>query len=99
MNKTERVTLTLPADVLARARERSQSNLSRFVAQVLHNYFEQERLQELHDALVAGAIAHAEEDLAIAEEFRYADYEATMKYVPPSPELEQEHAGQLPSTR
>jgi hypothetical protein len=99
MNKTERVTLTLPADVLAQAREQSQGNLSRFIAQVLLDRFENERLQELHDALVAGAIAHAEEDLAIAEEFRYADYEATMKYVPPSPELEQAHAGELSSTR
>lgn len=99
MDKTERVTLTLPASVLAQAREQSQGNLSRFIAQVLHEHFEHERLQELHDALVAGATAHAEEDLAIAEEFRYADYEVTMKHVPPSPELEPEHAGELSSTR
>jgi hypothetical protein len=83
MSKTERVTLTLPADVLAQAREQSQGNLSRLVAQVLHDHFETKRLQELHDALVAGAIAHAEEDLEIAQAFRYAEDEAVARYVPP----------------
>jgi hypothetical protein len=83
MNKTERVTLTLPADVLAHAREQSQGNLSHFVAQVLHDHFEHERLQRLHDALVAGAIAHAEEDLQIAQAFQYAEDEAVALHVPP----------------
>src|SRR5215472_12019911 len=83
MSKTQRVTLTLPPDVLAQAREMSQGNLSRFVAQVLHEHFENERLQQLHDALVAGAIAHAEEDLETAQAFRYAEDEAVALYVPP----------------
>ncbi|MFL5803103.1 MAG: hypothetical protein ACJ8CR_15365 [Roseiflexaceae bacterium] len=83
MSKTQRVTLTLPADVLAQARAASQGNLSGFVAQVLHDHFEDERLQLLHDALVAGAIANAEEDLEIAQAFRYAEDEAVARYVPP----------------
>ncbi len=83
MSKTQRVTLTLPADVLAQARAASQGNLSGFISQVLSDHFEDERLQQLHDALVAGAIANAEEDLEIAQAFRYAEDEAVARYVPP----------------
>ena len=99
MSNTQRVTLTLPSDVLAQAREMSQGNLSQLVGNILREHFEQKRLEQLREELIAGYIANAEEALAIAEEFRYADYEVTMKYVPPSPELEQEHAGELSSTR
>jgi hypothetical protein len=99
MTNTLRVTLTLPVDVLTQAREMSQGNLSRFVSNVLREHIEQKRLEQLREELIAGYIANAEEALAIAEEFRYADYEVTMKYVPPSPELEQEHAGEFSPTR
>ena len=99
MSKTQRVTLTLPADILTQARAASQGNLSQFIGDILREHLESKRLEQLRDALIAGAIANAEEDRAIAEEFRYADYEVTIKYVPPSPELEQDHAGELSSTR
>jgi hypothetical protein len=100
MSKTQRITLTLPAEVLAQARAASQGNLSGFIAQVLADHFEDQRLAQLRADLIAGAIANAEEDLAIAEEFRYADYEVTMKYVPPSPELEQQvYADELSPAR
>jgi metal-responsive CopG/Arc/MetJ family transcriptional regulator len=99
MSKSQRVTLTLPADVLAQAREASQGNLSQFIGDILREHLDHKRLEQLRDALIAGAIANAEDDRVIAEEFRYADYEATLKYVPPSPELEQEHAGEFSPTR
>ena len=99
MSNLQRVTLTLPADVLARARVMSEGNLSQFVAKILSEHVEKERVRMLREELVAGYIANAEEALAISEEFRYADYEVTVKYVPPSPELESEHAGQLSPTR
>ena len=99
MSNTRRVTLTLPADVLAHAREMSQGNLSQFVGNILREHLEQKRLERLREELIAGYTANAEEALAIAEEFRYADYETTMKYVPPSPELEIEDAGELSPTR
>jgi metal-responsive CopG/Arc/MetJ family transcriptional regulator len=73
MSTVQRVTLTLPADVLAQARELSQGNLSQFVANVLRDYVEHEQLQQLHDVLVAGYQANAEEALEIAEAFRYAE--------------------------
>jgi hypothetical protein len=83
MSKTQRVTLTLPSDILDQARDMSQGNLSRFISNVLREHIENERLQRLHDALVAGAIAHAEEDLEIAQAFRYAEDEAVARHVPP----------------
>ena len=99
MSTVQRVTLTLPADILAQARELSQGNLSQFVAKILRQHFEHEQRRMLREELIAGYIANADEALAIAEEFHYSDYEVTMKYVPPSPELESEHAGGLSSTR
>jgi metal-responsive CopG/Arc/MetJ family transcriptional regulator len=83
MSNTQRVTLTLPADILADVRQISQGNLSQFVADVLREHLENERLQRLHDALVAGYQANAKEALEIAEAFRYAEDEAVALYVPP----------------
>jgi hypothetical protein len=83
MSNLQRVTLTLPADVLEQARAMSQGNLSKFVANMLSEHFEHERRQQLREALIAGAIANAEEDLEIAGAFRYAEDEAVRLYVPP----------------
>jgi hypothetical protein len=92
MGTIQRVTITLPSDLLAQAREQSQGNLSQFIAGVLREHFEGERRRQLREALIAGAIANAEDDRRIAEEFRFSDYEVTMKYVPPSPDIEVEDA-------
>lgn len=99
MNTTQRVTITLPPDILTQAREMSDGNLSQFIAAVLKAHFEQEKRRKLREALIAAAIAKAEEDLAIAEEFKYVDYETVMKYVPPSPELETSDAHELAEAR
>jgi metal-responsive CopG/Arc/MetJ family transcriptional regulator len=99
MNKTQRVTLSLPADLLKQLRAVSDGNLSSYVARVLREYLEGERRRELREALIAGAIANAEEALELAEETRYVDYEMVMKYVPPSPELETEDAPELSTAR
>lgn len=89
MNATQRVTISLPADILKQARAASQGNLSQFVASALREHFAQERRLKLRESLIAGAIAHAEEDLATAEAFRYAEDEAVALYVLPH---EPEHA-------
>ena len=83
MSTVQRVTLTLPADVLIQARELSQGNLSQLVANILRDYVEHEQLQRLHDELVAGYQANAEEALEIAAAFRYAEDEAVALHVPP----------------
>jgi len=82
MSTIQRVTLTLPADILMKARELSEGNLSQFVAKVLREHFENERLRKLRDDLIAGYLANAEEDLETAEAFRYAEDEAVALYVP-----------------
>lgn len=83
MSNLQRVTLTLPADVLTQARELSQGNLSRFVANMLSEHFESEQRRILREELIAGYIANAEEALEIAEAFRYAEDEAVALHVPP----------------
>jgi hypothetical protein len=83
MSKTQRITLTLPTEVLAQARAASQGNLSGFIAQVLADHFEDLRLEQLRADLIAGYIANAEEDLEIAQAFQYAEDEAWFRYVPP----------------
>lgn len=94
MSNIQRVTLTLPADVLAYARERSAGNLSQFVASVLREHSENERLRRLREDLIAAAIAKADEDLETAEAFRYAEDEAVALYVPPY--VEADSAEQTP---
>jgi metal-responsive CopG/Arc/MetJ family transcriptional regulator len=83
MSNVQRVTLTLPADLLTQVRELSQGNVSQLVANILRDYVEHEQLQQLHDQLVAGYQANAEEALEIAAAFRYAEDEAVALHVPP----------------
>ncbi|MDQ2996514.1 MAG: type II toxin-antitoxin system CcdA family antitoxin [Chloroflexota bacterium] len=83
MSTVQRVTLTLPADVLAQVRQLSQGNVSQLVAHILRDYVEHEQLQRLHNELVAGYQANAEEALEIATAFRYAEDEAVALHVPP----------------
>jgi metal-responsive CopG/Arc/MetJ family transcriptional regulator len=83
MSTMQRVTLSLPPDLLGQVREMSEGNLSQFISKVLREYLEQEERRQLREALIAGYIENAEEALAIAEEFRYADWEAIKLYAPP----------------
>ncbi len=75
MSQSQRITLSLPADLIASARAASGGNLSRFVASVLRRNLERIRRRELRKALAAGYAAEAELDLAICEEFRHVDRE------------------------
>jgi metal-responsive CopG/Arc/MetJ family transcriptional regulator len=75
MSTMQRVTLSLPSDILVQVRQLSDGNLSQFVSTVLQEYLTREQKRILREALITASIAHAEEALALAEEFRYADYE------------------------
>jgi metal-responsive CopG/Arc/MetJ family transcriptional regulator len=75
MSTMQRVTLSLPSDILVQVRQLSDGNLSQFVSTVLQEYLTREQKRILREALIVASIAHAEEALALAEEFRYADYE------------------------
>ncbi|HWQ11939.1 MAG TPA: hypothetical protein VNL77_04020 [Roseiflexaceae bacterium] len=68
MRKMQRVTITLTAEVLDRAREMSAGNLSQFISDVLRAHCENERLCRLREDLIAAAIAKAEEDLETVDE-------------------------------
>jgi len=83
MSNLQRVTLTLPTDLLTQARELSNGNLSQFVATMLREHFESEQRRSLREELIAGYIANAEEALEMAEAFRYAEDEAVALHVPP----------------
>jgi metal-responsive CopG/Arc/MetJ family transcriptional regulator len=84
MSQSQRITLSLPADLVASARAVSGGNLSRFVASVLRRNLERLRRQELRKALTAGYAAEADLDLAICEECRHVDRE-TAEHAEPEP--------------
>jgi len=81
-----RVMFTIPpallesVEALAARLHISRSSLLR---NALEAYIAEVERQELRELLKEGYQVHAERDLAICKEFAYADYEATMKHVPP----------------
>ena len=75
MPQSQRITLSLPADLVSAARAASGGNLSRFVASVLRHNLARIRRRELRKALAAGYAAEAELDLAICDEYRHVDRE------------------------
>lgn len=83
MTTLQRLTITLPADVLAHARELAGGNLSKFISEALSEHIEELRLRQLREDLIAAAIAKAEEDLETAEAFRFAEEEVVARYIPP----------------
>ncbi len=82
MSTRQRITLTLPTEVLVAVRAESQGNVSQFVATVLSSYFDKVRQEKLRQSLVAGYLAEAESDLSLSEEFRYFDQEVFERYLP-----------------
>ncbi len=83
MTTRERVTLSIPSDLLAQVKEASAGNLSKFFVEILENYLEDMRLQKLEQDLIAAALAKADEDLAIAHEFRFIEHEVIENANPP----------------
>ena len=79
MQSRQRVTLTLPLDVLEEAKALSQGNLSRFVGSSLREHLQGLRRKKLRADLVAGYTAGAELDLEIAEAFRFSDHETAQR--------------------
>ena len=72
---TTRITLTLDEALAARTREASGGNVSRFISDVLEEFLEAQRRRTLREALAAGCIENAEEDLAICREWASVDAE------------------------
>lgn len=84
MAVTEKVTLTLPRDLLQTMRElvppRGQS---KFVAEAIEYFIEMKQRQLLREELIAGYQATAAEDLAITKEWEPLDDGTWLLHVPP----------------
>lgn len=92
MSATEKVTLTMPQDLMQEVRARTPSRgQSKFVAEAVQYYIERQRLIELRERLIAGYQANAEADAAMAAEWAPLEDEAWLKYVPPYDGREPEH--------
>ena len=84
MATTEKVTLTLPKDLMDTVREIApQRGISRFVSEALEYFIEARRRQALRERLKAGYLADAALDREMAEEWRPLEEEAWTRYVAP----------------
>lgn len=77
-----RMTLTLDEGLAARARRESGGNVSRFVSAALEEYLEARRRRRLREALAAGCVENAEEDLEICREWAAVDAETAERAAP-----------------
>ena len=76
MSQKEKVTLTLPSEVMDAVRaEAEPRGYSKFVAQAVTYYIQEKRRSALRERLIAGYQASAERDQALAEEWRHAEEE------------------------
>ena len=53
MNVSQRITISLPADLLNQVRQASDGNVSQFITNILREHLEQERRRKLREALIA----------------------------------------------
>jgi len=84
MTVKEKVTLTLPRDLMEQVREMaSPRGQSQFVAEAVEYFIEEKRRQTLREKLIEGYKAMAEESLAITKEWEQVGDETWLKYVPP----------------
>lgn len=80
----EKVTLTLPQELMEKVREMaSPRGQSKFVAEALQQYIEEKKREALREDLIAGYQATAEEALAVTKEWEAVDDETWLKNVPP----------------
>lgn len=84
MATTEKVTLTLPRDLMESVREMApQRGISRFVSEALEYFIAARRRHALRERLKAGYLADAEMDRETANEWQAVERETWARYVPP----------------
>jgi hypothetical protein len=72
----EKVTLTLPSEVMDAVREEAPPRgYSKFIAEAVTYYIQEQRRLALRERLITGYQASAEHDQALAEEWRHVDEE------------------------
>lgn len=84
MATTEKVTLTMPRDLMQEVRKLAPPRgQSKFVAKAVRYFIEKQEQQALRERLIAGYTANADFDAALAAEWEPLENEAWDKYVPP----------------
>jgi metal-responsive CopG/Arc/MetJ family transcriptional regulator len=84
MAQKEKVTLTLPSEVMDAVREEAEPRgYSQFIAEAVTYYIREQRRSALRERLIAGYQADAERDQALAEEWRHAEEEVWRETVDP----------------
>ena len=82
MPQKEKVTLTLPSEVMDAVREQAPPRgYSKFIAEAVTFFIQERRRAALRERLIAGYQADAERDQAIAEEWRPLEEEVWEEYV------------------
>jgi metal-responsive CopG/Arc/MetJ family transcriptional regulator len=80
-----KVTLTLPSEVMDAVREEAEPRgYSKFIAEAVTYYIQEQRRSALRERLIAGYQADAERDQALAEEWRHAEEEVWRETVDPT---------------
>ena len=84
MPHKEKITLTLPTEIMDAVREEAEPRgYSKFIAKAVTYYIQEQRRSALRERLIAGYQAEAERDQALAEEWRQAEEEVWRETVDP----------------
>jgi metal-responsive CopG/Arc/MetJ family transcriptional regulator len=89
MTVKEKVTLTLPQDLMEAVRTIAPARgQSQFIAEAIEYFIKEQQRQALRERLIAGYQANADRDASLAAEWEPLEAEAWSKYVPPYEEEE-----------
>jgi len=84
VSENVKVTLSLPAEVMDAVREEAEPRgYSKFIAEAVMYYIQEQRRSALRERLIAGYQASAERDQELAEEWRHAEEEVWREAVEP----------------
>jgi metal-responsive CopG/Arc/MetJ family transcriptional regulator len=84
VTQKEKVTLTLPSEVMEAVREEAEPRgYSKFIAEAVSYYIQEQRRSALRERLIAGYQANAERDQAMAEEWRQTEEEVWREIADP----------------
>jgi metal-responsive CopG/Arc/MetJ family transcriptional regulator len=84
VSQKEKVTLTLPSEVMDAVREEAEPRgYSKFIAEAVTYYIQEQRRLALRERLIAGYQASAERDHSLAGEWRHAEDEVWREAVDP----------------
>jgi metal-responsive CopG/Arc/MetJ family transcriptional regulator len=83
MSEKEKVTLTLPSELMDAVREEAEPRgISKFVAEAVTYYLQEQHRSALRERLIAGYQASADRDRALAEEWRPLEEETWQESLP-----------------